>query len=416
MAPLCQKPARIDPQIKTPPVPPLHYALLLPSTFLVSSTTVLVDPLLKPSPFQHHRLWYNSMVSSSSGVTHVYDSPIHGFSATFTPDQAKSILELTGILSLYPDRVMHLHTTRSPSFLGLQATNPFVLNTSGSDSIIGFVDTGAGTIDRDFPAKIHLKNNVSVLGTSITLMPDDELVRKHHPLHFVGQFNSSSKFKFSRQLVKGKIVFCMTQGHVNRLSLGAVLKRNGAVAMIISHGIVDPNGIVSEPHVIPTISVGIEAARQIEDYIISSYKQIPKAKISSQGTIPMHARPAPIVASFSSRAIAVEAERVWHRDRPVVITRKLKTVNVGSAEYEAKIVGPKGYYKVEVRSKRVKFSGMSEVVSFRVFIEKDNGVLQERKKLNLWFGAVVWREIGGKHEVKCPIVIFSKEYTGGWRN
>ncbi|KAK8602063.1 hypothetical protein V6N12_051884 [Hibiscus sabdariffa] len=294
-------------------------------------------------------------------------------------------------------------------------------------------------------------------------MPDDELVRKHHPLHFVGQFNSSSKFKFSRQLVKGKIVFCMTQGHVNRLSLGAVLKRNGAVAMIISHGIIDPNGIVSEPHVIPTISVGIKAAKQIEDYIISSYKQTPKAKISSQGTIPMHARPAPIVASFSSRAlppildestgnaatpfeigaghllpikamvpgskphcsndgvwelnypaIAVEAERVWHRDRPVVITRKLKTVNVGSAEYEAKIVGPKGYYKVEVKSKRVKFSGMSEVVSFRVFIEKDNGVLQERKKLNLWFGAVVWREIGGKHEVKCPIVIFSKEYTGGW--
>ncbi|KAK8683058.1 hypothetical protein V6N13_039128 [Hibiscus sabdariffa] len=760
------------------------FLFLITSSCSSKTFIVLVDPLLKPSPFQHHRLWYNSMVSSSSGVTHVYDSPIHGFSATFTPDQAKSILELTGILSLYPDRVMHLHTTRSPSFLGLQATNPFVLNTSGSDSIIGFVDTGiwpehpsfsddnvgpvpvhwkgqcengfkfnrtncnrkivgaryfadgyeawfgqsdnpveefrsardsdghgthvasiaagspvpgsgffgfsvgsargiaptariavykvcwssgcllsdickafeaaisdgvhiislslgssrmpfyldllsivsfrafsngifvaasagndgptsasvaneppwittvgAGTIDRDFPAKIHLKNNVSVLGTSITLMPDDELVRKHHPLHFVGQFNSSSKFKFSRQLVKGKIVFCMTQGHVNRLSLGAVLKRNGAVAMIISHGIVDPNGIVSEPHVIPTISVGIEAARQIEDYIISSYKQIPKAKISSQGTIPMHARPAPIVASFSSRgpnslvpgilkpdiiapgvdilgawtntigpsgipsdhrrsrfnimsgtsmacpnvsgaaalikskhpnwgpseiksalmttaiahkhyyhrnkpfsalppildestgnaatpfetgaghllpikamapglvfdsehqdyvnflcslnytnkqlqiitgskshcsndgvwelnypAIAVEAERVWHRDRPVVITRKLKTVNVGSAEYEAKIVGPKGYYKVEVRSKRVKFSGMSEVVSFRVFIEKDNGVLQERKKLNLWFGAVVWREIGGKHEVKCPIVIFSKEYTGGWRN
>ncbi|KAK8475350.1 hypothetical protein V6N11_061639, partial [Hibiscus sabdariffa] len=82
------------------------------------------------------------MVSSSSGVIHVYDSPIHGFSATFTPDQAKSIRELPGILSLYPDRVMHLHTTRSPSFLGLQATNPYVLNTSGSDSIIGFVDTG----------------------------------------------------------------------------------------------------------------------------------------------------------------------------------------------------------------------------------------------------------------------------------
>ncbi|KAE8657928.1 Detected protein of unknown function [Hibiscus syriacus] len=527
------------------------------------------------------------MVSSSSS-----SAIIHGFSATLSPNQAKTLRELSGVLSLYPERVVHLHTTRSPSFLGLQTTNPYVIDTSGSDSITGFVDTriwpehpsfsdgyeswfgqsdnlvkefrsardsdghgthvasiaagspvqgsgffgfsvgsargmaptariavykvcwssgcllsdickafetamsdgvhiislslgssrlpfyldllsivsfrafsngifvsalagnygptsasvaneppwitmvGAGTIHRDILAKIHLKNNNV---SAITLMPKDDLLRKHRPLRFVGQFNSSSKFNCHDNL----------------------------------HGIVDPNGIVSEPHVIPTISVGIEAAKQIEDCPNSLVSGILKPDIiapevdilgawtntigpsaliksnhpdwgpnkiksaimttsmshkryyhrhkpfSATSPIPDEstgnaATPFEIGAGhilpikamvpglvFDSEhqdyvnflcslnytnkqlqiitgskslcsndgtwelnypAIVVEAERVWHRDNPVVITGKLKTVNVGSTKYEAKIVGPKGYYKVEVNPRRMRFSGMSEVI------------------------------------------------------
>ncbi|XWS70937.1 hypothetical protein CRYUN_Cryun03dG0093500 [Craigia yunnanensis] len=761
------------------------FLLSINNSIATNTFLALVDPLSKPSPFLHHKLWYTSIISSSSSspassssIVHVYNAPIHGFSATLTPDQVRSIRKLPGILSVFPDRVLHLHTTRSPSFLGLQTINPSIPNTSDSKSIIGFIDTGiwpehpsfsdhnlgpiplhwkgqcengfkfnhtncnrkiigaaffsdgydawfgqsdkpvnefrsprdsdghgthvasiaagspvpgsgffgfavglargmaprariavykvcwtsgcllsdickafenaisdgvdiislslgssrlpfyldllsivsfrafsegifiaasagnggptlatmaneppwittvgAGTIDRDFPATIHLENSVSVLGTSITLMPNDKLARKYYPLHFVGKFNSSSKFNFSRQLIEGKIVFYWTEGHVARLSLAAVLKRAGAIAMIIYHGIVDPNGIVSEPHVIPTISIGVLEAKGIEDYILSN--ENPRAKISSQGTIPMHAKPAPIVASFSSRGpnslvpgilkpdiiapgvnilgawtdaigpsgmtldyrrsrfnvmsgtsmacphvsgaaalikskhpdwgpneiksalmttstvqkryynrnkpfsgsppisdeftgnaatpfdvgsghmlpikamdpglvfdlehqdyvnflcelnytkkqlqiitgkkshcsndgtwqlnyptIAVEAEKV--RNGAVVVARNMKTVNAGSREYKAKIFGPKGYYKVDVKPKRQKFSGISERMSFKIFIEKENSV-QEMK--NLWFGAVIWREKRGKHKVKCPIVIFSaKEYSGGWRS
>ncbi|XVE71806.1 hypothetical protein DITRI_Ditri10aG0181600 [Diplodiscus trichospermus] len=736
----------------------------------------LVDPLSKPSPFLRHDHWYASIISSSyyypasssSSIIHVYNAPIHGFSATLTHDQVKSIRKHPGILSLFPDRVLHLHTTRSPSFLGLQNTNPSFPNTSESNTIIGFIDTGiwpehpsfsdhnlgpipvhwkgqckngfkfnrtncnrkiigatffsggydawfgqsdkrfkefrsprdsdghgthvasiaagspvtgsgffgfaaglargiaprariavykvcwasgcllsdickafetaiadgvdiislslgssrlpfyldlvaivsfrafskgifiaasagnggptlasvaneppwittvgAGTIDRDFPATIHLKNNVALLGTSITLMPNDKLARKFYPLHFVGKFNSSPKFNISRRSIEGKIVFYRTEGHVSRLSFGAVLKRAGAIAMIISHGDIDPNGIVSEPHVIPTISIGVLEAKGIENYILSNENAM--AKISSQGTIPMHAKPAPIVASFSSRgpnslvpgilkpdiiapgvnilgawtgavgpsglksdhrrsrfnvmsgtsmacphvsgaaaliksehphwgpneiksalmttsivrkryynrkkpfsgsspisdessgnaatpfelgsghmlpikamnpglvfdleeqdyvnflcqlnytkkqlqiitgqksscsndgtwqlnypAVAVEAEKVRHG--AVEVARKMTNVDAFSREYKAKIVGPKGYYKVDVKPKKLKFSGVPHRLSFRIFIEKENSV-QEMK--NLWFGAVIWREKLGKHNVKCPIVIFS---------
>ncbi|XVF34237.1 hypothetical protein REPUB_Repub18cG0042200 [Reevesia pubescens] len=741
----------------------------------------LVDPPSKPSPFLRHKFWYTSIIASSSSslvssssIIHVYNAPIHGFSATLTPDQVKNIRKLHGVLSLFPDRVLHLHTTRSPSFLGLQATNPCTLNTSESNSIIGFIDTGiwpehpsfsdhnlgpipvhwkgqcengfkfnhtncnrkiigarffsggydawfgqsgktdnefrsprdsdghgthvasiaagspvpgsgffgfavglargmaprarisvykvcwasgcllsdvckafenaisdgvdiislslgssrlpfyldllsivsfrafshgifiaasagnegptlasvaneppwittvgAGTIDRDFPATIHLENKVLILGTSITLMRNDKLARKYYRLHFVGKFSSSSTFNFSqsRQLIKGKIVFCRTEGQVARSLLGAELRRAGAIAMIISHGNIDPNGIVSESHVIPTISIGVLEAKGIEDYILSN--ENPRAKLSSQGTIAMHAKPAPIVASFSSRgpnslvpgilkpdiiapglnilgawsdaigpsgmtsdyrkssfnvmsgtsmacphvsgaaaliksihpdwgpneiksalmttstvhkryynrnkpvslsgsssisdestgdaatpfdigsghilpikamdpglvfdlehqdyvnflcelnytkkelqiitgkkshcsndgswqlnypAIAVEAEKVWRG--AVVVARKMKKLTAGSREYKAKIVGPKGYYKVNVKPKRLKFSGISESesLSFRILIEKGNSV-QEMK--NLWFGSVIWREKRGKQKVKCPVVIFS---------
>lgn len=84
------------------------------------------------------------------------------------------------------------------------------------------------------------------------------------------------------------------------MSLGASLFSNGAKAMVICHGSsIDPNGITSEPHVIPTIAVRILEAKLIEDYILSNDN--PVAKVSSQGTMPMHVKPVPILASFSSR-------------------------------------------------------------------------------------------------------------------
>lgn len=743
----------------------------------------LVDPLSKPSPFFHHKFWYTSIISSSSSssspasIVHVYNAPIHGFSAILTREQVQIIRKIPGILSLYPDRVLHLHTTRSPSFLGLHQTpnSSSFPNTPESDSIIGFIDTGiwpehpsfsdhnigpipahwnghcqngfkfnhthcnrkiigatffsggydawfgqsdktgnefrsprdsdghgthvasiaagapvprsgffgfasglargiaprarisvykvcwasgcllsdvckafetaisdgvdiislslgssrlpfyldilsvvsfrafskgifvaasagnegpalatvaneppwvttvgAGTIDRDFPAIINLKNNVSVFGTSITLMPNNKLVRKYYPLYLLGECHktprspTTHKFNFSRELIEGKIVVHQQERYVDRMSLGAAFRRAGAIAMIISNGNIDPNGIVSEPHVIPTITIGVVEAKEIEAYILSN--ENPMAKISSQGTIPMHAKPAPIVASFSSRgpnslvpgvlkpdviapgvnilgawtdamgpsgmpsdrrrsrynvmsgtsmacphvsgaaalikskhpdwgpneiksalmttstvlkrydrrtkpfsglspisdestsnaatpfdvgsghmvpikamdpglifdlehqdyvnflcelnytkrqleiitgkksshcsndgtwqlnypAIAVDAEKVWNGS--VILARKMKNVNAESREYMSKVVGPKGYYKVDVKPKKLKFSGKSESLSFKIFVMKETSV---KVMKNLWFGAVIWRKKRGLHKVKCPIVIFS---------
>lgn len=733
----------------------------------------LVDPLCKPSPFFSHHHWYSSLLTSSSSTTsfiHIYNTLIHGFSASLTPYQAKHINSSHGVLSLFPDSIFHLHTTRSPSFLGLNNLKLKLLNSSGSNVIIGFMDTGiwpehpsfaddglepipahwrgkcetgfgfnqsncnkkligarffsggyralfghldhpaseyrsprdhdghgthvssiaagapvtgssfygfagglaqgmapnariavykvcwvsgcllsdicaafekaildgvniisislgssrlpfyldllsivslrafsggifvafsagnegptwasitnappwittvgAGTIDRDFPAKLLLGNGISITGISITLTRESKLTRGFHRLYFGGEI-SSSKFSFSRQLVKGNIVLCLTTGHMPRMLLGASLLSLGAVAMVICHGSIDPNGIISEPHVIPTITVGILEAKLIEDYILSS--DSPVANISSQGTVEKHAKPAPVVAAFSSRgpnsavpgilkpdviapsvnilgawtdaigpssvaldnrrpqfnimsgtsmacphvsgvaaiiksvhpdwgpseiksalmttsnthklyyyrnvsllssslildestgkaanpfdfgaghihperaldpglvfdlgyqdyidflcelnytkneihiisgkhancsnigkgqlnypAIVVAAEKVGHEG--VNFYRRLKNVNeVGSRKYKAKVVGLRGFYKVDVIPKKLKFSKIDEKLSFKIAIRKEKGVA---KRNSLWVGALIWHEIGGKHRVRCPIVIFSRQ-------
>ncbi|WRX33154.1 Peptidase S8/S53 domain - like 10 [Theobroma cacao] len=693
----------------------------------------LLDPLSKPSPFLSQKLWYSSIISSlpasssSSSIIHVYSAPIHGFSATLTPDQVKSIRKLPGVLSLFPDKVLHLHTTRSPSFLGLETPNPWMLNTSESNSIIGFIDTGIWPEHPSFsdhnlgPIPVHWKGqcesgfkfnhtncNLKMIGARFfsggydawfgqSGKPVKEFRSPRdsdgHGTHVASiaagsPVPGSGFFGFAVGLARGmaprariavykvcwasgcllsdvckafesaitdgvdiislslgssclpfyldllsilsfrafshgifiaasagnegptlatvanvppwittvgagtvdrdfpatihlKNKVSVLEGHVARLSLGAVLKRARAIAMILSHGNIDPNGIVSEPHVIQTISIGALEGKVIEDYIL--YDENPMAKISSQGTISMHAKPAPIVASFSSRGpnslvpgilkpdilapgvnilgawtdaigpsgkaldfrrsrfnimsgtsmacphvsgaaaliksthpdwgpneiksalmttstihkhynynrnkpfspisdestgnaatpfdigsghmlpikamdpglvfglehqdyvnflcelnytkkqlqivtgkkshcsndstwqlnyptVTVEAEKVWHG--AVVVARKMTNANKGSSEYKAKVVGPKGYYKVDVKPKRLKFSGISDQsLSFRIVLEKESN-MHEMK--NLWFGALIWSEKRGKHKVKCPIMIFSaKEYSGG---
>ncbi|CAK9277777.1 unnamed protein product [Sphagnum jensenii] len=77
------------------------------------------------------------------GLMHVYDTVFHGFSAKLTPREASYMESMPGVLSLYPDGVKQLHTTRTPEFLGLSTTNGLWPESDyGEDVIIGVLDTG----------------------------------------------------------------------------------------------------------------------------------------------------------------------------------------------------------------------------------------------------------------------------------
>ncbi|XP_057981935.1 subtilisin-like protease SBT1.5 [Malania oleifera] len=127
---------------------------------------VQVNRDAKPSVFPTHKNWYDSSLRSlspgsahagnSSGSTsssrdtsriiHTYETVFHGFSAKLSPSEAEKLQTLSGIVAVIPEQVRHLHTTRSPHFLGLNSTDRAgtLLKESdfGSDLVIGVIDSG----------------------------------------------------------------------------------------------------------------------------------------------------------------------------------------------------------------------------------------------------------------------------------
>ncbi|CAH9111370.1 unnamed protein product [Cuscuta europaea] len=97
-----------------------------------------------PPEFLHHAHWYDSAlksVSESAEMIYVYKSAAHGFSAKLTEQEALFLETLPGVVSVQRERKYQLHTTRTPSFLGLV---DYLLPGSAaeSDVVIGVIDTG----------------------------------------------------------------------------------------------------------------------------------------------------------------------------------------------------------------------------------------------------------------------------------
>ncbi|KAF9621694.1 hypothetical protein IFM89_026587 [Coptis chinensis] len=100
-----------------------------------------------PESFEEHTHWYDSSlksVSDSAEMLYTYTNVVHGFSTRLTPEQAESLEGLPGILSVLPEVVYQLHTTRTPEFLGLDRNIGGLVpeSDSVSDVIVGVLDTG----------------------------------------------------------------------------------------------------------------------------------------------------------------------------------------------------------------------------------------------------------------------------------
>ncbi|KAF5754165.1 putative cucumisin [Helianthus annuus] len=76
-------------------------------------------------------------------MVHAYHHVITGFAAKMSAGQAKKMENLSGVLSLRPEGVYQLHTTRSPYFLGLRQNSGFWKDSNrGKGIIIGVLDSG----------------------------------------------------------------------------------------------------------------------------------------------------------------------------------------------------------------------------------------------------------------------------------
>ncbi|MCE3049278.1 hypothetical protein HAX54_044512 [Datura stramonium] len=95
-------------------------------------------------------LWHQSFLPKiptnsdhSPRIIYSYRHVFNGFAAMLSADEVKEMENKPGFVSARPQRVLQLHTTHSPSFLGLHQ-NVGLLNASksGEGVIIGLFDTG----------------------------------------------------------------------------------------------------------------------------------------------------------------------------------------------------------------------------------------------------------------------------------
>ncbi|KAF8027434.1 hypothetical protein BT93_E0362 [Corymbia citriodora subsp. variegata] len=94
--------------------------------------------------------WYRSFLPTTATgsnqeqrMVHSYRHVLSGFAAKLTAEEAKAIKEKDGVLHVRPDRVLSLHTTRTPDFLGLrQGVGLWKGSNYGKGVIIGLLDSG----------------------------------------------------------------------------------------------------------------------------------------------------------------------------------------------------------------------------------------------------------------------------------
>lgn len=119
--------------------------LLVIATVAADQTYIVhMNPHAKPSSFQTHLDWYAASLHSTNSILYSYDVVYNGFAASLTPTQANTLRQSDAVLGVYKDQIYHLHTTRTPQFLGLDSQPEFQpeLNIAAHDVIIGVLDTG----------------------------------------------------------------------------------------------------------------------------------------------------------------------------------------------------------------------------------------------------------------------------------
>ncbi|KAG0607955.1 hypothetical protein M758_8G067000 [Ceratodon purpureus] len=165
------------------------------------------------------------------------------------------------------------------------------------------ITVGASTLDRKFPANVVLGNGTALEGVSLVRgTPKDENVTA---LVFGGDVASKNASDGSQcltdslnpALVKGKIVVCIRGGN-GRVAKGAVVKEAGGFGMVLANAPTDGEGLLADSHILPATLVGAKAGAIILDYIKSTTKPVANFKF---GGTQLGVKPAPVVASFSSR-------------------------------------------------------------------------------------------------------------------
>ncbi|KAJ7977167.1 Subtilisin-like protease [Quillaja saponaria] len=160
---------------------------------------------------------------------------------------------------------------------------------------------GASTLDRRFPAIVHMSNGEVLNGES--MYPVNRLMSKGKELGlaYVTDGDRGSQYclkgSLPRAKVRSKIVVC-DRGVNGRAEKGQVVKEAGGAAMILANTEINLEEDSVDVHVLPATLIGFAESIRLKAYINSTVT--PRAQILFGGTVIGKSR-APAVARFSAR-------------------------------------------------------------------------------------------------------------------
>ncbi|KAA8549133.1 hypothetical protein F0562_000817 [Nyssa sinensis] len=183
---------------------------------------------------------------------------------------------------------------------------------------------GASTIDRKFPADLLLGDGRVITGASLYSgkpLPEKTFLpiilagnaSRQGSNHNFGGYPAHTCMPESlyTKLVRGKIVVC-DRGGIPRVAKGQVVKEAGGAGVIIANVFPEGEGLIADAHLIPGMAITESAGKTLSDYITTSREKA-SATMVFRGT-QTGVKPAPVVASFSSRGPSAESMYVMKPD------------------------------------------------------------------------------------------------------
>ncbi|KAF5197894.1 Subtilisin-like protease SBT1.7 [Thalictrum thalictroides] len=136
----------------------LLFSLVLVSHIVIAWSTnvergsyiIHMDKAAIPAPFSTHHHWYTSTLASLSTEDgyapvhlYTYKHVMNGFSAVLSKSHLDQLANTAGHVAAYPEAFGQLHTTHTPTFLGLKKhAGLWPAGSFGADMIIGIIDSG----------------------------------------------------------------------------------------------------------------------------------------------------------------------------------------------------------------------------------------------------------------------------------
>ncbi|KAM7260285.1 hypothetical protein ACFE04_016026 [Oxalis oulophora] len=96
------------------------------------------------SATEHHASLLEDVTGDSNQnyLIRSYKRSFNGFAAKLTDAEAEKLSSMENVVSVFPNKILHVQTTRSWDFMGFNDTTIKAKSSGGSDIIIGVLDTG----------------------------------------------------------------------------------------------------------------------------------------------------------------------------------------------------------------------------------------------------------------------------------